>query len=399
MKQMSEFYFLAVVVVLVLPQAVQACTTVVVGRRASATGRVLVGHTEDTNWSRTVHRFQQGEKYRSFVAAAYTTRPSPGCDSALNEKGVFVTMNFGGRSATANLPDGQGVRDEVLHKVFGCAGNAREGAQVACRMLEASGLRDGGWIWTIADASEAWVVESANGRAFVCARVPDDEVAVIPNVLTVRAIPSDAVRGSGVDPATDDFSRKYQTKDWFMHAHSVSRYRQAASVLTGSAWQGEVGFSLKPSGPVDAVVVRRILSSHVRAGANAHVDDVGPICRHATLEAFVCVMATAPEACSLQLAFGSPCMYPWIAVEPFGGNVPASLLADFPNGWDQIHASVARISSVPNRIESWKREKLEKEVACGGCLKLDEAVAFAHDYVSKLDTLELYSDVLVKERK
>ena len=376
-----------------------ACTTIVVGKAASAPGRVIVGHTEDTNWLRTVHRFQRGTKYRSFVAAAYTTRPAPSCDSALNERGVFVTMNFGGQSATENLPSGQGVRDEVLHQVVGAAGNAREGAEIACRMLETSGLRDGGWIWTVADPNEAWIVEAVNGRAYVCVRVPDDAVAVIPNVLTVRAIPSDAVRGSAVAADAEDFSRRYQTADWFMHLHSVSRYRQAADILTDGRWNGKVEFSLKPAKRVDAADVRRILTSHVRDGADAHVDDVGPICRHATLEAFVCVMAETPAACSLQLAFGSPCTYPWIAVEPFGGNVPDGLLAESPNAWDLIHASVARISSVPKRLMSWKREKLEKETVCGGCLKLDEAVAFARAYVSKLDTVELYSEVLAKEKK
>ena len=384
--------------VLAVPSA-SACTTIVVGKAASATGRVIVGHTEDTNWSRTVHRFQSGDRYRYFTAAAYTSRPAPSCDSAVNACGVFITMNFGGRSATENLPRGQGVRDEVLHRTAGLAGNAREGAENVRRMLEASGLRDGGWIWTVADAQEAWVVEGVNGRAFVMCRVPDDAVAVIPNVLTVREIPPDAIRGSAVAADVEDFSRRYQTADWFMHAHSVSRYRQAADILTDGQWNGKVEFSLKPAKRVDAATVRGILSSHVRTGFDVHVDDVGPICRHATLEALVAVLSDRPEDCALQLAFGSPCTYPWIAVEPFGGNVPDGLLAESPNAWDLIHASIARISSVPRRLLDWKRVKLEKERSCGGCLTVDDAVAFTRAYVSKLDTLELYSDVLDRGAK
>ena len=264
--------------------------------------------------------------------------PIPGCDSMMNERGVFVTMNFGGRPGTkeseANLLEG-GVRDQLLRVIAERASSARHGMELAAAILEKYGQsRPCGWIWVIADKDEAWVVQSMLGRHYASVRVSDDEVAVIPNVLTVRELPCpgfDAGHSSAdVRNGIDDFSRRFQRKDWFMNAHSVSRYRQCAGILLDKPYLGEVRFSLKPKTKVGVETVKRMLSSHAMDGEARHSEESGPVCRDQTAESTVCEMGGETSKAMLYVTSGPPCSNQWKAWNPFGQGLPEGVSMKHP---------------------------------------------------------------------
>jgi len=445
----------ALAVALAAVQGAFACTTVVVGRQASGTGRVIVGHTEDFDRFRIDHghvpprdwpadamlpqdracaRIRQvPHTYGFYWASAVSRRGvAPGCDSALNENGVFVTMNYGGKSRVGEreskgCSDGDvrnravdgsaqtegGVRDQVLRCIAERSATAAAGMQVATNLLTRYGMVGGGWTWVVADSREAWIVQGVNGSHFVANRVPDDEVAVIPNVLTVRGLPEGTVCSPGlVEEALRrgwvradepfDFSRAYQRPDWFMHAHSVSRFRQAAEILTGRPWTRDVTFAVRPCGPVTVGTVKRILSSHVVEGPSAHVDDVGPICRNDTGEATVCVFGDKPSETTLDLAFGWPCLFPWIRLRPLSEPLPGDLEVpdgarrldeqcerkpavplSLPSDWMRLVAAVEKIAaSSPERIAAWKRVKGAIEGGESGSATLAAALRSAEEFVA-----------------
>ena len=328
-----------------------ACTTIAAGRATTGTGCVIVGHNEDFNGLRMDHgmvpardwpegAFLPKEPGRASIPQVRHTHafywseairrdmhPNPGCDSALNEHGVFITMNNGGKARADETGDGRSesrVRGQILRIVMERARSSREAAAIASGLLKRHGMARPEWgcIWTVADKDEAWIIQSAGVRSFAVLRVPDDCVAVIPNVFTVRKIPApgfDAgLSSDDLKDGTDDFSRRFQHPEWFMHPHSMSRFRLATAFLAGSAARpAEASFALKPEITVSADAVKRVLSLHVADGDAAHVDDAGPICRWETMESTVCRFAGDPSETTLFVALGSPCSHGWNEWKPF----------------------------------------------------------------------------------
>ena len=199
------------------------CTTVVIGRKASATGRVLMGHNEDDDKSIVmVHsvprmKHEDGE----FIAfgdrpevkipqvketAAYiwseVRRPEGGIsfgDSFFNEYGVAIVTNSAnpGRAPLdekgsqdpylATMGLGYGVRRLLAER----AKSAREGLDVIIELVEKYGYFSSR-TYQIADKDECWAVMLTRGKRLVAKRIPDDEVYFMPNHYTIHALePSD----------------------------------------------------------------------------------------------------------------------------------------------------------------------------------------------------------------
>ena len=191
--------------------SVLACTAVIVGKKASATGRVLVGHNEDGGGSVVRHAYvPAADGNLAFYWSEIKHLKGnviPG-DMLLNEKGVLILSNNGGFMKTwcgrpGQLPDeGEasalvdgGVGFELRRDVALKAHTAREGVDIATNLLSRFGYNFDSRLFTIADADEAWILEAIRGKRYVARRVPDDAVVVHPNCLSVREIrPGDIVR-------------------------------------------------------------------------------------------------------------------------------------------------------------------------------------------------------------
>ncbi len=255
------------------------CTTVVIGKKASATGHVLIGHNEDDDKSivqvfsvpRAKH--EPGETIvfgdRPDVkipqvpeTAAYywseVRRPNGGIsfgDSFFNEYGVAVVTNScnPGRApedengsqdpCLAEMGIGYGIRRLVAER----AKTAREGLDVIIELVEKYGYFSSR-CYHIADKDECWAVQLTRGKRLAAKRVPDDHVYFIPNHYTIHALePSDkknfyytpdivefAIGQGWYKPAKPgdysdfDFAKAYQEAD---RPYNMARARNGWDIL------------------------------------------------------------------------------------------------------------------------------------------------------------------------
>ena len=217
----------ALAAVTVAPVAVEACTAFVVGKKASATGYVIVGHNNDglgpmryailpaTNSAPALEEpgrvkgLGGGQSTAIYWQAAYSAKARVGRatgDVLLNEHGVMMFSNSGGfmrewGGKTSVMPEepagavvdggiGLALRFEVVRK----ARSAAEGVKIATALIDRYGYGPDARTFTIADRNEVWVLCAVRGRRYVARRCPDDAVMAYPNILPIgRILPGDIV--------------------------------------------------------------------------------------------------------------------------------------------------------------------------------------------------------------
>ncbi len=190
------------------------CTTIVVGRNRSATGRVIVAHSEELG-KNSAHmvsvvpardvtageRFplhsggdiaQPGRLARHVCTRIFDKRHYPGDHtSGINEHGVAVANNM---SMMRGVPEarmfdvvpGGVIWTEFLQLVLERATSASEGVALVGETCERHGLScDSGTMIAVADAHEAWWVELAREGHWAAERVGDDEVSVRANCYRI----------------------------------------------------------------------------------------------------------------------------------------------------------------------------------------------------------------------
>jgi len=193
------------------------CTTVVVGRNRSATGSVLVAHSEELGRN-SAHRIEicprrtpaAGERFPLFsggslvqpaaVARYVATKifdkgHYPGEHTGgINEHGVAVANNMalmrGMPEARAyDVIPGGVIWTEFLQLALERCRSAREGAALVGELCGAHGLScDSGTMVAVADPRDAWWVELARDGQWVAKRVSPDEVAMRANCYRIREV-------------------------------------------------------------------------------------------------------------------------------------------------------------------------------------------------------------------
>jgi dipeptidase len=180
----------------------QNCFTILVGKNASSDGSVLVAHNEDDlndhnfvdlhKVPRIKHRAGERQVFlgnadsldevAETFAYFWITGSKYVEDQFLNEWGVAITSN----SSQSKVQNGNGRIDHNLRRiVIERARTAREAVKLAGTIVERYGYASSGRVYSIADPNEAWVFEVANGKQWIARRVPDDEVAIIPNYYVI----------------------------------------------------------------------------------------------------------------------------------------------------------------------------------------------------------------------
>ena len=194
----------------------EACMTFVVGKKASSTGYVIVGHNED-DWPPFEVRHgmvpardwpagavlpatagcnakipQTAHTLRCYWGEVKFQQGDLNADTFFNEKGVFICSDSAGSSTERMddptlLTDG-GVRFNLRRMIGERATSARDGVRLLGEIVETYGYAPSARVYTIADKDEAWLVQVVHGRNYVAVRVPDDEIAVMPNLYTVHRL-------------------------------------------------------------------------------------------------------------------------------------------------------------------------------------------------------------------
>ncbi|MCQ2560789.1 MAG: C69 family dipeptidase [Clostridia bacterium] len=190
------------------------CSTIVIGKAVSETGRVMVGHNEDDDHSiiqmHAVPRIhhEEGETISFADGSAvipqvpvtwahYWTevRHKDGAsfgDSYFNEWGVAIVTNSSnpGKQNDEDIKKcglGYAVRQILAER----ATSAKHGLEILIELVEKYGYISSR-SYQIADKDECWVCELTRSNKLVAKRVPDDHIYFMPNWYTIQQLePSD----------------------------------------------------------------------------------------------------------------------------------------------------------------------------------------------------------------
>lgn len=346
------------------------CSTLIVGKSASTTGRVIVGHNEDDITRTVVSRYRvprlnhrPGEVIRLEAGKAQIPQVeetwsyiwseirqeggSSFSDCFFNEWGLAVVTNrcrFS-REEEGKLCEG-GIGYGIRRLVAERACNSREAVRIAVDLLEKYGYFDSARSYTFADRDEAWVLQVVQGKHYVALRVPDDHVAFIPNHYTIRQVDFDdpdrciaspdlvdyAVErgwyqpGKNKDRSDFDFSLAYQDPgDRGSEATDYNYLRQqmGLQLLTGKTFEeGELlPFSTGPLQKLGVEEVKSILRSHYEGtdhdhsenhGGAPHFTGVRVMCIAECRESSIVEFAGRPELTTLWLTTGRACLSPFV---------------------------------------------------------------------------------------
>lgn len=246
-----------------------ACTTVIVGKDRSATGSVMVAHSEELGWNSAQHLTvvermkhapgdvyetysggkipQPKETWRYIASKVFDKDYYPGdYTTGVNEWGVTVANNM---SWTKNVPeetawdvvDGGVIWTEFTQLVLERAKSAREGVEIMgklCETLHLSG--DPGTMFAIADPQEGWWIEIARDSQWIAVRVGDKEAVMRANGYRVDVVDLDdrenvlhspevveyAVKAGWYNPAEGSFSFARAYGDpWCFCDYNVLRHK------------------------------------------------------------------------------------------------------------------------------------------------------------------------------
>lgn len=186
------------------------CTTIIVGRDRSATGAVLLAHSEELGRN-SAHLVAVSPAFRREDAPEQAlhsggTLPRPDrCarylatkifdkghypgehTSGVNEHGVAVANNMAQMrgipeaSAYDVVPGGL-IWSEFMQAVLESATTAREGVELVGRLCSERGLScDSGTMLAVVDPTDAWWVELARDGQWLAHRIEPDEVSIRAN--------------------------------------------------------------------------------------------------------------------------------------------------------------------------------------------------------------------------
>ena len=418
---MSFLIFLAVFLFFMKADFSLACMTILVGKKASESGEILVGHNEDApgRFVMQTHlvkkeRRKPGTKIKFepdlsevelfntrnnlFWSEAKTFNEdfsaSAFCDFFVNGYGVVICSN-NCEYSKEDSPEllnggiGYGFRRLIAEKSH-CA---KEAVDIACNLIEKYGYSSSGRSYAFSDKDEIFVLQVVNGKHYAVSRVPDDEVAVIPNHYTIRESEKNSrgykelinyavKRGWYKEGEIFDFSKVYQADDSFGLEKNTFRHVKAFEILLNmdldellkTQWQS-LPFSIKPAQKVNIDTLKKILREH----HNSHFEKPISICNCDTLESNIVQIRYNPERIILRRALGRPCnsvYIPWY----FG-------ITAIPEGYEDINGEKALSEHFRNNPDdmnyknnAWFRA-MELQAACD--ILGDEKV---HDEIKKLES-------------
>ena len=231
-----------------------ACTGLLVGKKASVDGSVMISYAAD---SHTLY----GELYR-WQAATWpkgamldiiewdTHKPLgqiPQVEQTysvvgnMNEHQVAITEStFGGRP---ELVDTTGIMDygSLIYVTLQRSKTAREAIRIMTDLVKDYGYYSSGETFSIADKNEAWVMEMIGkgpgnkGAVWVAIRIPDDCISAHANQSRIQQIPFDDKENCIYSPDVVSFARE---KGYFSGRDKDFSFQKAYCPYDFSALRG-----------------------------------------------------------------------------------------------------------------------------------------------------------------
>ncbi len=289
-RTVSWFLVIAVAVLACPGAGLRACYTIVVGRAASADGSVMVGHNEVNGGKRlmdlrVVPPMIDPSEHAPKATGGDATPPAPArygflwseniglsfSDVYMNEWGVSVVSN-----ACRSRPGARGRIGYMLRRrVIQRARTAREGVRVAAELIARHGY-SGSQTMLIADAREAWLMALTTGKHWVAQRVPDNHVALLPNVYITTEV---NLADSSHFMSSPGLIEHAVAKGWHHPADGAFSFRECygaspAGKVDTRQWRGQclvlgrtidkptdthLPFSVKPAAKVSLATMMAIL--------------------------------------------------------------------------------------------------------------------------------------------
>lgn len=236
------------------PLRSSACTGLLVGKKASADGSVMISYAAD---SHTLY----GELYYYPAAkhAAGAVRQIVEWDTGkplgfipevaqtysvvgqINEFQVAVTEStWGGREELAE-PNGIMDYGSLMYIALQRSRTAREAIQVITSLVKEHGYHSTGESFSIADKNEAWVLEligkgaGEKGAVWVAMRIPDNAIAAHANQARIQQIKFNDPENCIYSPDVIEFARK---KGFFKGKDSEFSFQKAYNPYTPGGLRG-----------------------------------------------------------------------------------------------------------------------------------------------------------------
>ena len=198
----------------------QSCTSIMVGKKASADGSVITSHTCDGRYRTWVRMepardHEAGSMHPVLRGTMHTSSPTDTTGvrlmgeipevshtyaylntayPCLNEKQLAMgETTFGGPDTLVNSSGWFTIEELERVALQRCEG-AREAIRLMGSLAEQYGYGDGGECLTVADKNEVWQFEIVGvgkdriGAAWAARRIPDDHVAVSANIPRIGRI-------------------------------------------------------------------------------------------------------------------------------------------------------------------------------------------------------------------
>ncbi len=185
-----------------------ACTNLIVGKKASKDGSVIVSYSCDDYGAYGFMGYFKGGKHKkgemrtlyhyetnNYLGEIPEAEETYSVVGLMNEYQLTIhETTFGGR---AELCDTAGLFDygNVMSVALQRAKNAREAISVMTSLVEKYGYCSEGESFTIADPNEVWVMDmigkgpGVKGAVWVAVRVPDDCICAHANQSRIRQFP------------------------------------------------------------------------------------------------------------------------------------------------------------------------------------------------------------------
>ena len=188
---------------------VHACTNLIVGKRASADGSVIISYSQDDYGSfeplrvipaadhpagamHALYHYESGNYLGEIPEVAHTF----GIVGLMNEFQVSVhETTWGGREELTDTVSGLIDYGSLMVLALQRAKTAREAIQVMTSLTETYGYESEGESFTIADPEEVWIMDmigkgpGRKGTVWVAVRIPDDCISGHANQSRIRQFP------------------------------------------------------------------------------------------------------------------------------------------------------------------------------------------------------------------
>ncbi len=272
------------------------CFTILVGKNATIDGSVIIAHNEDNSgetfadWHKVPRIKHRAGSYQQFLsgdsiaeisetnAYLWITVSQYNAEQYLNEWGVTITTD----ASRSNEKDAEGRIGQCLRRIMAeRSHSAREAVKLAGSLIEKYGYSMSGRIYSVADPNEAWVLEVVNGKHWISERVPDNEVALVPNYYVIQNVDLTdtlnflaspdiidyAVQQGWYNPESGgsfNFRQAYCRQDRLYSMTNIARRWSALNLLSDKQYgiYDNFPFSFKPKQKLDIQELMLVLQNH-----------------------------------------------------------------------------------------------------------------------------------------